>query len=230
MGKHVTVFTLMLFLFCSDVSFASDEEWRLFVDKKDVKVYARPIPDSSLKEYRAETVLDENIMTVSAVLDDISGAVDWIPFCMIAREVEVMADGRRLVLNVSDFPWPFKDRYSVFSFGKSTDASLKQVKIDFEADDFSNAWPVNDYAKVNDMVQVTFVKGEWLLLMNDEGKTKVTYTICADAGGKVPLWLVKTFFEGTPYQTLNSLRRFLKKSANQASPVPNQEEQELGKY
>ena len=101
---------MLIIVFCrSGAGYASEAEWCLYIEKKDIKVYARPIPNSALKEYRAKTILDENIRIVSAVLDNVPGGVEWIPFCMIARELGEMPGGRRLVLNVSDFPWPFQE-------------------------------------------------------------------------------------------------------------------------
>ncbi len=190
---------------------AADRQWRLAIEKDGVRVYERALADTPLMEYRAETVLEENIVSVSAVLNDIPAAADWFPYCLSARVLEEAADGRRTILNVADFPWPFQDRYAVFSSRQISDDSLQQIVIDFQADETYDTGALADVVDIDDMVKVAVMKGQWKLDRIDENRTTVTYTICADAGGNIPLWLTKTFFANTPYETLKKLRRFAKR-------------------
>lgn len=220
MKKTVVFSTVLMLICCQGTSYAFEEEWRLALDKDAIQVYARPLPHSVLKEYRAEIILDEDICSVAAVLDDIPAAVKWFPFCVSAGVIDELADGRKIVINVSDFPWPFQDRYAVFSSRKAGDCFQKQIIIDFAVDDLSNARPVDDIENADNMVKIAFMKGQWVLSMVDSNKTKMTYTICADAGGNVPQWLVKTFFDETPYATLKNLREFVNSPEYQESRMP----------
>jgi hypothetical protein len=215
---------------CQGAAFADDSAWELLLDKNDIRVYASPLPDSTLREYRAEIMLDETLSTVSALLDDIPAAVEWFPFCLSAGVIDELADGRKIIMNIADFPWPFQDRYAVFSSRKVLDYFRNQIIIDFEIDDVSGARSIDDRANTRDMIRIPFMKGQWALTMIDRDKTQVVYTICADAGGSIPLWLIKTFFEGTPYKTLENLRHFAKKPRYRESRLPEQDIKGFGLY
>ncbi|MEW6077750.1 MAG: hypothetical protein AB1724_08065 [Thermodesulfobacteriota bacterium] len=209
---------------------ADDGPWDLLLEKHDIRVYARPVPDSTLREYRAEILLDAGISCVSAVLDDIPAAVEWFPFCLSAGVIDDLPDGRKIIMNIADFPWPFQDRYAVFSSRKMADNSRKQIVVAFGIDDVSGARSIDDRADTRDMIRLPFMRGQWTLAAIDGEKTQVVYTICADAGGSIPLWLIKTFFEDTPYKTLENLRKMVKKPKYLDSVMPEQDRQEPGRF
>lgn len=220
----------LVFCCCAAAAAADDRAWDLLLEKNDIRVYARPMPDSTLREYRAEILLDATIASVAAVLDDIPAAVEWFPFCLSAGVIDELADGRKRIMNISDFPWPFQDRYAVFTSRKTADDSRKQVIIDFEIDDVSGARSIDDRVDTRDMIRIPFMSGQWALAAIDGDKTQVVYTICADAGGSIPLWLIKTVFEGTPYKTLENLKEMVKKPKYQDSRRPEQDRQEAGRF
>ena len=167
-------------------------------------------------------VLDEDILTVSAVLNDIPAAVEWFPYCKFAEMIDEMADGRKTVINIAGLPWPFMDRYAVFSFKKTADVTQKQIYIDFEIDEASLKRDVGALVDTDSMVKVTFMKGRWTLTMLDRNKTKLTYLVYADVGGHFPAWLVTAFFDNTPYETLKNLKGMVKKPRYQQPSMSKQ--------
>jgi hypothetical protein len=155
-------------------------------------------------------------------MGDIPAAVEWFPYCRFARLIDETADGRKIIINIADLPWPFQDRYAVFSFQISADTSQKQVIIDFEVDEDSLNRDVGTLVDTDSMVKVTFMKGRWTLTMLDRNKTKLTYLVYADVGGHFPAWLMTTFFDNTPYKTLENLKGMVKKPRYQQQRLSKQ--------
>ena len=225
MTKIKIAFFVMLFLLClMGAANAVDDDWRPVFEKDDIAVYARVHPDTDVREYKAEAILDEDISSVSAVLDNIPAAVEWFPFCRFAGLIDETDDGRKIIVNVADLPWPFQDRYAVFSSRKSGSAVSKQIVINFQIDEDSLARKVDPLVDTDGMVRVSFMKGQWTLTMLDRNKTEVVYTVCADAGGSIPGWLITTFFDSTPYKTLENLKQYVKKCNAQRSDMPGPEQ------
>ena len=223
MMKTTIIFFVSMIVFCRPGT-AGDvvDDWATVIQKNDITVYARVHPDTDVREYRAKAIFDENILSLSAVLDDIPAAVEWFPFCRFAGLIEENSDGRKIIINVADLPWPFQDRYAVFGSRKTGDAARKQIIIDFEVDEESLSREVDSLVDADAMVRVAFMKGQWTLAMIDADKTEVTYTVCADAGGHIPGWLITTFFDDTPYKTLENMRQFVKQSRYQRYRLTDQ--------
>src|SRR5205809_7057150 len=56
-------------VFAADESTNKDGDWKLSVRDKDVEIYSRPHPASSLKEFKAVGPLESSTRAVSAVID-----------------------------------------------------------------------------------------------------------------------------------------------------------------
>lgn len=222
MKTKIVLFVLLAVLCRLGTVCADDDDWTPVIEKNGITVSARMHPDNDVREYRAVTILDENIQSVSAVLDDIPAAVEWFPFCRFAGLIDAESDGRKIIINVADLPWPFQDRYAVFSSRKTGNPAKKEIAIDFEVDKDSLSRNVDSLVDADAMVRISFMKGEWLLTMIGPDKTKVTYTVCADAGGHIPGWLITTFFDSTPYKTLENLKQFVKKTKYQQHSMVDQ--------
>lgn len=218
-NKRILFFCLLT-VFCGlSAGRAADDDWTLVDDKDQIRVYVRENPDSGLREYRTDALLDEDIMAVSAVLDDVPAAVKWFPFCRFAGLIDELADGRKIIMNVADLPWPFEDRYAVFSSRKKIGKNQKQITIDFEIDEIAKNRDVAAFIDDTNMIKMGFMKGQWSLIAVDDRATRVTYTVCADPGGHIPGWLITTFFDSTPYKTLENLKQFVKATKYQQDRV-----------
>ncbi|MDY6903374.1 MAG: START domain-containing protein [Thermodesulfobacteriota bacterium] len=206
MKERVVLLTLLVLSVLNVVPVGADDEWRVIKDEAGIRVQKRENPDLELKEYRVDSIFNETIGTIKAVLDDIPSAHKWFPLCPYARIIHEDGDGYRKILSLSDFPWPCKDRYVVFLSSTTRDEDAGRIVIDYQS--------VNETDDIGEIaekyVRIEFVQGQWILEKIDDTHTRFTYTICADVGGSLPAWVVDVFLQDRPYEMVKNLKRFVK--------------------
>lgn len=211
MKKTVGFFLLFVLSAVSAVPVSAEEEWRLVIDDAGIQVHKRMHPNFNMREYRVTSVFNYDIPAIMAVLNDISVAPQWFPLTLHAEIIEGDPEGPKTVVNISDFPWPCKDRYVVFRVVPSPDREGNIVI------DFHSVAPMDRIEEklAHNNVQIEFVEGQWTLEKVDAAHTLVTYRICADVGGSLPAWVVDVFLQELPYKMMKSLKEFVRKPCYQ---------------
>src|SRR5438034_11038721 len=93
MPQRICPALMLLFLagfptvFAADESTNKDGDWKLSVRDKDVEIYSRPHPGSSLREVKAVGPIDASSRAVCAVIDDLQNYTKFMPCTIECRVI-----------------------------------------------------------------------------------------------------------------------------------------------
>jgi hypothetical protein len=148
-----------------------------------IALYAKPRPNSSLKEFKAVGEIDAPIRTVHAVIDDFENYSSFMPYTVECRLVKREGGSTLFYQRLS--PKIVSDRdYTLRVREKSWRGEKGLVYLHrFEA--------ANEFgpAEQKGFTRVKICAGGWLLEPLDENKTRATYSLDTDNGGKIPAFI-----------------------------------------
>ena len=170
-------------VFASEESVNKDSDWKLALGDKDVAIYSRPHPGSSLKEFKAIGPIDAPTHAVCLVIDDFRNYPKFMPSVTECRLIK-------------------QDRDSIVGYQRLSpkvcadrDYTLRVWKESWRASNgfvFMSHWsPANELgpAEKKDVVRVKLCEGKWLLEPEGITKTRATYSIYTDTGGFIPSFI-----------------------------------------
>jgi hypothetical protein len=204
--RRILPWTVLAMLFAAS-AWASVLRWELITEDEGIRVWQRPVPGTSLVEFRGKADVPANIRRVLAVFQDHRRKVEWLDGSVDHRLLRAFKPGKVIVYNRTGSPYPFiDDRDVVLETELSIGEEKKQIRID--------AWSV-DYDRfppIDGVVRMPKVMLSWILVAKDPNTTEVTYEVRADPGGEIPKWLVNLAAKSLPFKTLGNLRRQIKKN------------------
>jgi ribosome-associated toxin RatA of RatAB toxin-antitoxin module len=159
-----------------------DADWRQVRDRADLKVWMRRVPDSNVRELRAETLIDAPVDAIWATLDDIEHHHEFMPFVVESRVIE-RSSQHVLMYQRIDPPFVNHRDYGLrIRTERDEDAGVFRRRF-VVANDHAPALPL-------DRVRVVVVQGYWELRPRARGRTAVRYALHTDPGGRVPKWVI----------------------------------------
>src|SRR5438046_8131820 len=167
-------------VFASEESINKDNDWKLSAREKDVAIYSRLRPGSSLKEFKAIGAIDAPNCAVFAVIDDFQNYPKFMPYTAECRLIK--RDGDSMVGYQRLSPKVCADR----------DYTLRVWKKSWPSTDglvFMSHWsPANELGppEKKGVVRVKLCEGKWLLEPDSNTKTRATYCIYTDSVGIIP--------------------------------------------
>ncbi len=179
--------TFGLFMPCSAADPATaptaSEGWKLDSQGGEIALYSRPRANSSLREFKAVGEIDAPIRSVHAVIDDFGNYSSFMPYTVECRIVKHESGSTFFYQRLS--PKIVSDRdYTLRIREKSWRAENGLVFLHrFEA--ANEVGP----AETKGFTRVKICEGGWLLEPLGEGKTRATYSIDTDNGGKIPAFI-----------------------------------------
>ena len=194
------------FLATGAAAVEADGKWHHEFTEDGVAVSMMTEEGRSLPAFRGVAVVDGGMFEVLGMLDDAKKATDWMANCMENKVLKQVNEFDRIIYNRTDAPWPVSDRDVVIFVGVTADLDKREVNIKFSQ--ITNAGP----GPIDGVVRMPRLKGFYKLQYVDEKHTRVTYQIDADSGGSVPDWLIARATRALPVQTLNGMRKQLKKT------------------
>ena len=159
------------------------EGWKLDSQSGGIALYGRPRPGSSLKEFKGVGEIDAPIRAVHAVIDDFGNYSRFMPYTVECRIVKKEPGSTFFYQRLS--PKIVSDRdYTLRVREKSWREDKGLVYLHrFEAANESGP------AEQKGFTRVKVCDGGWLLEPLDENKTRATYSIDTDNGGKIPAFI-----------------------------------------
>ena len=162
---------------------STSDGWKLDSQSAAIALYAKPRPNSSLKEFKAVGEIDAPIKTVHAVIDDFENYSSFMPYTVECRLVK--REGGSILFYQRLSPKIVSDRdYTLRVREKSWRGEKGLVYLHrFEA--------ANEFgpAEQKGFTRVKICAGGWLLEPLDENKTRATYSLDTDNGGKIPAFI-----------------------------------------
>jgi hypothetical protein len=189
------------------------EEWRLESDEEGIRISTRKVEGSEIRQFRAETQVPSSIDRVLAVYDDFARYPEWNFKVERAGLLERPDESSRYHYQILSMPFPMADRLFVLH-------SRIQPTADGEVLIETHAVPgycrrqgspaCRKLAKT-DALMVRQAHGKLLFHQLKDGSTRITWIQHAEPGGSLPDWLVNTMLLKNPRETLENLRRQVKK-------------------
>ncbi len=185
---------------------ASAQKWEEVSHEQGIKVWQRPVPGSSLVEFRGHAVINTGLKNILAVLNDSKHKTEWMQNCVENQVLKQIALGKRVVYNRTATGFPLiSDRDVVVQTDFTVWTEKRQVKLE--------AWSVQvkNKPQVEGVVRMNKLLLSWQLTVLGPDKTDVFYQVQADPGGMLPNWLVNLASKKLPHRTLLNLRKQVKK-------------------
>jgi hypothetical protein len=193
-------FLLVLILSAGTCAFAaepnlpsqSNDDWKLASKSGGVMLYSRTHPGSSLKEFKAVGEIDASTRTVHNVLDDFEQYPKFMPFTaecrLVKREGDAMIGYQRLSPKiVGDRDYTLRIRQKSWPAGGGGGGLVYQDRWE----------PANELGpgEKPGVLRVKLCEGGWLLEPAGANKTRATYSIYTDSGGKLPAFIANAASE-----------------------------------
>jgi ribosome-associated toxin RatA of RatAB toxin-antitoxin module len=178
-------FAILVFVFGSLAaavhrSSAAADVWKSESDSGGVALFSQPRPNSSLKKFKGVGEIDAPIRVVHAVIDDFDNYASFMPYTVECRMIKRENGSTFFYQRLS--PKIVSDRdYTLRVTEKSWRGESGMIyQHSFEAANESGPTEKKGFTRVK------ICEGSWLLEPLGQNKTRATYSIDTDSGGKVP--------------------------------------------
>ncbi|MEY2536961.1 MAG: hypothetical protein QOG67_701 [Verrucomicrobiota bacterium] len=167
----------------SEAAPTNSPPWRLESESGGVALYSSVHPGSSLKKFKAVGLIEAPTRVVHNVLDDVEGYPKFMPFTAECRILKREADEFFAYQRIS--PKIVSDR----------DYTIRIRQKSWPRDGgtcYTSDWePANECgpAERKGVLRVKLCEGGWLLEPDHTVKTRATYSIFTDNGGRLPAFL-----------------------------------------
>jgi hypothetical protein len=194
MNRFKPIFIILLILCIPSLGLS----WELSLNKDGIKVFTRKTDFSSVKEFRAETIIKSPLSTLIAIIDDVPFGPHWIPNNKVNKVIKKISPTEKYIYSIYQTPWPFKNRDLVNFQYIVQDKNDKSVTI--------NAKGAPSFVPLKeDLVRIPKSKGFWKLIPLKDGYVKVIQQGAGEPGGNAPSWVINIFIIDGPYKTCLNL-------------------------
>ncbi len=180
----------------------TEPAWVLTKEKDGVKIYQRNIPNSNLKQMRmVSTIKGNSLSSFTALFQDLENYDKWVYSCIESKLLKKLAENEIVYYINSDFPWPLDDRDFVLKNTISQDA--KTLAFHSKSVAYNNF-----HSAKSGIVRVKVFDAEWVITPTGHGKFGLVYTFSTDPAGDIPTWIINSFMDVGPLQTLKGMERY----------------------
>ena len=191
MFKYFILFSIFLFLYQKE--FPTD--WVLKKDKNQIKVYLRNL-DYNSQQYRAETIVESDINSVSSHILDFNNSFKWMYKLKSSKILSKKSDSLFYVYFTVKMNWPLKNRDLV----SDVIISKTENKVVIELNSVPGHMETNpNFERIKD------TKSVWKLEYLTKNKTKVSLQSYAVIEG-IPTFISDFFILESPLYSLNNLK------------------------
>lgn len=190
----------LLLLFSYFLSGHSQSFWKLEKDASGIQVYTRNVNVSSIKEYKATTLIKTTLESLVSKIIDGTHLKDWNYKTTKSRLLEKKSDNEYLVYMYNDLPWPAKNRDHV-----------SELKVDVVNSLLTKISIKSSPKKLNQkrgVIRVVNFSGFWLLEKTKLGVI-VTQQMHGDPGGALPTFIINAMLVNAPFNTFKQLKEQL---------------------
>ena len=191
MFKYFILFSI--FLFSYQKEFPTD--WVLKKDKNQIKVYLRNL-DYNSQQYRAETIVEADINSVSSHILDFNNSFKWMYKLKSSKILSKKSDSLFYVYFTIKMNWPLKNRDLV----SDVIVSKTENKVIIELNSVPGYMEINpNFERIKD------TKSVWKIEYLTKNKTKVSLQSYAVIE-RIPTFISDFFILESPLYSLNNLK------------------------
>ncbi len=194
---------LFTFLIVSSGFAQKTDDWKLARDQEGVKIYLRSVKGLGTKEVLGFTQVPATLGSLVSMVKDPENHHTWIYANKEARFLKIISDLEWVYYNISEAPWPVRNRDLI------THAKLEQDKDSYVVRIDSEGWP--DYIPANKkLVRIAMLKSLWIFTPKSNGIIDIRFELSIDLGGDIPAWLVNFAIDKGPFNTLLNIAEVVK--------------------
>lgn len=176
--------------------------WEKVRDDNGITVVRRPMPGTSLHEFRGTGLIEAPIAAILGVLNDAEHRTEWMKEAVAQVTIEQQGDSRVIFYSRTAAPWPVADRDVILQATTTFDTEKKMVRIEIESVTHPK-WP--PFPK---LVRMPFLRGHWYFWPENGGKwTRAEYQVHANPAGMLSDWIINMVSKKIPHDTLSALRK-----------------------
>lgn len=176
MTKNCKPVILHLLLLCSLVFGVHNHAWELQQDKNGIALYTLSNADSPYISVKLETILDSDMQSAVDAVGDGTRCNQWIKMCESVKMLDRVSDEEVYFYTVLNFPWPLKNRDSVFHVTTQVNPDSSKVVINMRSK--NDYYPMQKFVRMHTDTSYTFEQ-------MDEGRIKFTWDINSNPGGNL---------------------------------------------
>ncbi len=199
-------FYFLCFFIYIQSTYADSGDWIVRKKAQGIIVRTRNVQGSALDECKADCILDAQIETVFNYMTNISTWTDWYAFCKESVLIDSLSDDIKIVYVVIDLPWPFQDRYGIYSAAYTFNENKQNAAISFNSISESEKEKYVTLIENTQYIPIKEAEAKITLHSVGTGKTEIVYEANANPGDEFPAWILNMFSTVQPFKTLKSLK------------------------
>ena len=204
---------LFALLFCFSASAQKADDWKLVRNQEGVKIYLRSVEGMGTKQVLGLTKVSATLGSLVSMVKDPENHHSWIYANKQARFLKNISDFEWIYYNISEAPWPVRNRDLITHAKIDQDPDSYVVKID------SEGWP--DYVPPNkNLVRIAMLRSLWIFTPKNNGEIDIRFELSIDLGGDIPAWLVNFAIDKGPFNTLLNLTEVVKSDRYRSRILP----------
>lgn len=178
---------------------SAQEQWNIYSDVENVKIYTRQPADSDFKEIKIEMELRTDVESFMEKLNNAEGYTDWVYKCSSSERIKTINENEFIYYVETDMPFPIKNRDLVIHSRQQVDPVTKTIYSSSKA--VPQAYPLKP-----DVVRVEEYESTWMVAPQPSGTIKVKYWSRTNPGGNLPAWLVNMGVTLGPRKSMTALK------------------------
>jgi hypothetical protein len=194
---------LFTFLIVSSGFAQKADDWKLARNQEGVKIYLRSVKGLGTKEVLGLTQVSATLGALVSMVKDPENHHIWIYANKEARFLKIISDFEWIYYNISEAPWPVRNRDLITHAKLEQDPHSYAVRID------SEGWPDYIPAQKN-LVRIAKLKSLWVFTPKSNGIIDIRFELSIDLGGDIPAWLVNFAISKGPFNTLLNMAEVVK--------------------
>lgn len=204
--KQKKVISLILFITIIQLSLNGQKynSWKLVKDKNGIKAYTSDVDNLDVKKVKVKTNMNVKLSSLTSLVKDVSNHKNWMYNCISTKLLKVVNDSEYFFYTLSSAPWPVYKRDII------THTIIKQEKNTKKVSFFGRGEP--NYLKKNEgIVRIKSFKSVWEFIPKQNGTVDIIFYLQIDVGGVVPAWAMNLAIAEGPFQTVQNLKKEVKK-------------------
>ena len=207
------IYLLFTFLIVPSGFAQKSDDWKLARNQEGVKIYLRSIKGLGTKEVLGLTQVHATLGALVRMVKDPENHHIWIYANKEARFLKTISDFEWIYYNISEAPWPVRDRDLITHVKMEQDPDSYAVRI------VSEGWP--DYIPVNkNLVRIVKLKSSWVFTPKSNGIIDIRFELSIDLGGGIPAWIVNFAIDKGPFNTLQNMAEVVKTDRYRSKVLP----------
>lgn len=197
--RHFVIILCLLSPCLSLAAESSDKtEWQEIKKAEGIQLYSSSVAGTTILKVKAVAVIDADINSIKAVIDDVAHHPGWLPYLIETRVLDQISATESLFYSRFDASWPARDRDAVYRVRviQREDGSIVYQQQSQQ----SSLMPAQD-----DYVRATLMQSSYSLMPVAGNRTRVELLLHADPHGKLPMWIVNIVQQKLPFESLRGL-------------------------